>query len=915
MRQANALTALAESVGASIHQNNLTAIRESQMAAQNDIIRGEIDPERQTNDASYAATILRNDMQKDFQGLTAELENPQSAHANMDPVEYEKMLQEQSKRFYKNNKGPHAESLSEMYSRYHMANQPGLIAAQAKIYKDNMKVKQGIAATEALTGLPVSKDIQAFKANTGALFAEMLPPDRFSSQERLNIGMAAATAAAGNGDRRLLDYMKTHYDAEVFAASGVATAESMHKKYMQRSQDNAYGEARINYENQALEGTFTDKTWNDLMRDQEAVRRWGASTINRWRLDSRKNHRKEKTLGDAVFAIRNKRPVIGLKPEEYQAADDAVLEGIMQQHAGNPAIAWGHYWNLRTHQGEFVNKRLKTMAQSYMNAGRWTTEAVKDPQFEQAFTAMSIAQEQLTPQQFTDQFGKDAAENFMVLEQYVNAAGGDFEKALIDYKEAQSLKKDIKIGVPKLSLEEQAEIDGFVEELIEGTADGSDPNVKNKWGWIPFVDDTKSQNAMFTQELKAEYNKAMTRLVTEKGMDVNVAAKAAQAEIASRFRWFGNEWHNTEGVPMWQHLGFNKAVGNDDMQKAFELFAAEVGLNHEEAHVQLRGNEIWVTDNEGTRIGVPVPKATIGSLWTEHTRQAQEDNDDGDLTVRNSYTEAVMQASIRNANDPVLKSGVTLKQFQEAGEDQRLVWRNQFWAERTEFRRRLMKPIVEFFKQARSNAAELAEYGHLLDQPRPYFTEAEKKQLQRDYQGVGIKDITDPTPRQQQQQQQQQETQNTKTPAAKQLMRHEGFRGKPYKDTEGVLTIGYGRNLEANPLTPEEEDRLGVGRDFNKQPLTKEEAEYLFANDLRQATGEAQTHYKAIWNNLSQARQDVLVNMTFNLGIGKLSNFVKMEQALIDQDYDKAADEMVDSKWYRQVKSRGKELVAQMRKG
>ena len=59
--------------------------------------------------------------------------------------------------------------------------------------------------------------------------------------------------------------------------------------------------------------------------------------------------------------------------------------------------------------------------------------------------------------------------------------------------------------------------------------------------------------------------------------------------------------------------------------------------------------------------------------------------------------------------------------------------------------------------------------------------------------------------------------------------------------------------------------------------------------------------------------QRVLVNMAFNLGRNRLSKFKNMLKAVNEGDYQKAADEMVDSKWYRQVGRRSEELVEMMR--
>ena len=59
--------------------------------------------------------------------------------------------------------------------------------------------------------------------------------------------------------------------------------------------------------------------------------------------------------------------------------------------------------------------------------------------------------------------------------------------------------------------------------------------------------------------------------------------------------------------------------------------------------------------------------------------------------------------------------------------------------------------------------------------------------------------------------------------------------------------------------------------------------------------------------------QRVCINMAFNLGRNRLSKFKKMITAVNEGNYQKAADEMIDSKWYRQVGRRSEELVEIMR--
>lgn len=126
------------------------------------------------------------------------------------------------------------------------------------------------------------------------------------------------------------------------------------------------------------------------------------------------------------------------------------------------------------------------------------------------------------------------------------------------------------------------------------------------------------------------------------------------------------------------------------------------------------------------------------------------------------------------------------------------------------------------------------------------------------------------------------------------VKRHEGLRLKVYKCTAGKNTIGYGRNL----------DDVGISAD---------EAEYMLKHDLENAEIDAQRF--PIYEKLNQVRKDVLIEMVFNLGYSRLSGFKKMFAALERKDYDGAANEMLDSKWARDVGERAKTLAYFMRIG
>jgi len=124
-----------------------------------------------------------------------------------------------------------------------------------------------------------------------------------------------------------------------------------------------------------------------------------------------------------------------------------------------------------------------------------------------------------------------------------------------------------------------------------------------------------------------------------------------------------------------------------------------------------------------------------------------------------------------------------------------------------------------------------------------------------------------------------------------QLETDEGFRGKPYKDTEGLWTVGYGWCLERRDL-PKPLAQLILA-----WQIAETVEEMLHEDRLRELLEEGSKELRA-----------VLINMAFNLGIAGLMGFNNFLTALEEEDYTKASEEMLDSKWARQVKSRATRL-------
>ena len=129
------------------------------------------------------------------------------------------------------------------------------------------------------------------------------------------------------------------------------------------------------------------------------------------------------------------------------------------------------------------------------------------------------------------------------------------------------------------------------------------------------------------------------------------------------------------------------------------------------------------------------------------------------------------------------------------------------------------------------------------------------------------------------------------------LRKHEGVRDKVYLCSAGYETIGVGRNIS--------EDGLG---------LSDDEIDYLLNNDIKRVREELTEEY--YWfAGLDEARQDAMIDISFNLGQTRLRGFVKSLEAMAREDFDTAADEFMDSKWSEQVGDRAIEVTEIIRTG
>jgi len=135
------------------------------------------------------------------------------------------------------------------------------------------------------------------------------------------------------------------------------------------------------------------------------------------------------------------------------------------------------------------------------------------------------------------------------------------------------------------------------------------------------------------------------------------------------------------------------------------------------------------------------------------------------------------------------------------------------------------------------------------------------------------------------------------------VKKYEGFKEYPYLDTVGKWTIGFGRNIDDNPLSSEEIVDL-----FNKvgwrTPLDAEHwAEKLMEKDLEDVENELNRNIP--WLSLAEKNEVmVLMDLGFNIGVPRLLHFKNMLHAMDNDDPVTAAYELLNSRYATQTKRR-----------
>jgi len=135
------------------------------------------------------------------------------------------------------------------------------------------------------------------------------------------------------------------------------------------------------------------------------------------------------------------------------------------------------------------------------------------------------------------------------------------------------------------------------------------------------------------------------------------------------------------------------------------------------------------------------------------------------------------------------------------------------------------------------------------------------------------------------------------------LAADEGEVNEIYLDHLGYPTFGIGHLV----LDSDPESGLPVGTTIDNDRVVE-----AFESDIETVLSDCIKLYPD-FDDLPEEAQRVIANMMFNMGRPRLSKFKGMKSGVDARDWNRAADEMVDSRWYRQVTNRADRLVTRVR--
>lgn len=889
---------------------------QSVMDAQNDQINNAINPDKMQHQAAYAWTVAENDALELYNQSSAGIQN--GDFNSTDPTDFQKSMQDSHQEYYKKwAENDHAEGAVNAYNKFMLKNQSRLTSAQAGKYRLFQKDEQGRALSTRITGMATAgmSTMQDYEAEITSPKYSLMDADTRLQTVLTGVGKHATET----GNVYLLEAMDDKY--------GLSSDPKFHSQFEQLStaanrKRTAIGSVAIEKQYEAVQGLVdqgilhtNDYAELSKLHDAKGKQVFTPRKFNTLLTKSKVNYSKRQAEAQYSVGLKTGVDLRALKPATF----DKAMKGLYEEFtvAGlDPIVAnqkLGEVLGQQTNIWTELQDKAAMFGRATMLTGnepnRETMRRFHELEALEAGMNTHTDGAQLFSKYLRKSTANDSYADYMEIKNALQRTSGSEDEAWMSV----AARRDV--------LKEATKHRETVESLSTEAADFSKTVAENVWdrvtshfiGWFSL--DAPDPTARVQTVIAQEYDRKIAE-----GRSPEIAKDAAAKFGAQQIQKWGGALHDTHGINLGILLGTTDPDGSwdtllDDPEynaKLTEMFGETlgelIGAPGESKYDTQEGRDRYIKSREGThpillnnrihkRVSIDnsavgdergslifesedgettfsIPLKDIGALHNSKLQGTEEIDSldrlysagflgtnagrlwhDKQADANSKFSAEVLQTD--RATD---RTEITPEEYADLPEKEKTRVRKQFYK--------------DHYSGAMGNITRMAEYLGF----KRHFREQEKSEV-----------LTFPVPAR---------PEGPGTGMTKAMIKdHEGLRLEQYKDSLGNATIGYGHLSKSGDATK----------------WTQKEADTAFEKDFNTAAQGAATI--AGFKGATAARQSALTDLTFNMGVGWDKGFPKFSEAFAKGDYDTAADELVDSDWYKQVGRRGPKIVKLIREG
>ena len=918
--------------------NNMEA--QNQRDAIHDTINDSINPDRTLHEAAYAGVVAENEALSGFREMKGRIDNGE--FDDTDPEEFQELLRNQHKSVaQKWRSNPHSDIAMEKYNKTALANEGALTAGQAGKWRVTLGAKQSTALQVRINNMSSSggytaEDYQ--KEIESPSYTLVAPNDRAAAAI-----LGATEAGIQSGSASVLQELDGLY--------GFSTDRTLSPMYdaamksvtraMQATSEQVQYETVRAIDEAVEQGLLTDEMY-PAVRDLKTAA--GSPVMTPKDFAAKMVKSNIKRASNVVAAMETERYTRGVDLiDSTQSAFDKTVDAQFDKDKGAEGADVANI-NL----GRFLVKQTKVSSKTKARFGKLgrlepMLNNEVNPEFIQLYNDMANFEKGTTDfangkQMFSKYLGESSAVYEMFKEALDSTVGTPEEtfKAVADTltRQRTELKdKQIRSALRTKSL-------GVGREIAERTVERAIPWYVPDSIWSFFQKDDPAARVQ-VKAAKA-YQEAI-----DAGFSEEIARRTAERQAIAQTEMFNGELIDVGGTPMSSLMGLEGGTADEAVDSALEdpeirgmlydMFGetrseavldffgydTELGtamtpeeirdaqkaregsvkvlrrdkidmrVNREEGTLELRG------DRDGETF-MALPLRDIGAVHNKMLHGIDEiDNLDSYYSEAYGNTAEGQKWLDKQGdlNDKFMADGIPLYEAEGAAVPSQEEYASMSAQEQTKIRKEFYKEQYEGVLGTIKQIGDFFGMKSRVNEAPSLFKMAVTKAVDSVIQGSAGDEIAggiaEPVT---------QDANLTKAGSDRtrlMIQQHEGLRLKPYLDTKGLKTIGYGHLIKEGETFPE--------------PFTKADAKELFESDYKEHA-EAARKIPG-FDKATPQRQSALIDLTFNMGENWHTKFPKFSKAFAEGDYKTAADELVDSEWYEQTKSRAKRIVSMMRKG